>query len=524
MKKLPVILKILFLWLTVMCNMFVPVCNCLSQGMINNGATITITTGAVVYIDGDALGKYTNQTNAGSDGKIDINGSMYVEGDWVNNATGNNVFINNTVAPWGTVYLNGAAASDITGSGLTEFENLYIQNANRTLQITNCEVNNNLTVDNSTLILNQRRFIIDNNAAAGLTSIGTGNVRSENTASPFGEIQWNIGSSTGGSYIIPFGTAAPVMIPFTFAPTAGTTGNLVVATYPTNPANLPYPPGVTHVNNLYTGLDNSGMTVDRFWEVIVPGALTTANVNFRCTAAEATGIPNPRAQRWVQPFLSWEFPLQGAQSTQVTGTNVIGMSAHNMWWTLADITSPLPVELLYFKAACDNQEVFLQWSTASEKDCKSFSVEKSRDGNDFVTVTEITGAGNSTSTLFYSTTDRNTFSGISYYRLKQTDYNGIVTIVSDGIAVKNCSEQDAFSVDLTGNPALPSLVINEPSGDNLRISIFDASGKLINSENVAVKKGLSTIKLNTEHLSSSVYLIRIENKNQALNKKMLITK
>src|SRR6185436_5368181 len=214
--------------------------NSFSQGMINNGATITITTGDVVYIDGDALGRYTNQTNAGSDGKIDLNGSMYVEGNWINNATGNNVFINNTAAPWGTVYLNGAIASDITGSRLTEFENLYVQNANRTLQITNCEVNNNLTVNNAALILNQKKFIIDNNAATGIAAIVTGNVRSENTASPFGEIQWNIGSATSSSYVVPFGTVDYALIPFTFAPTSGTTGNLVVATYPTHPGNFPY--------------------------------------------------------------------------------------------------------------------------------------------------------------------------------------------------------------------------------------------------------------------------------------------
>lgn len=499
--------------------------NCFSQGMMNNGATITITAGAIIYIDGDVLGKYTNQTNAGSDGKIDLNGSIYVEGDWINNATGNNVFINNSSAPWGTVYLNGAVASDVTGSRLTEFENLYVQNANRTLQITNCEVNNNLTVDNTALLLNQKIFIIDNNSPAGLTGVGTGNVRSESTVSPFGEIQWNIGSSTGGSFVIPFGTSAPVMIPFTFAPTAGTTGNLVVATYPTNATNIPYPPGVTHVNSLITGLDNSALTVDRFWEIIVPGSLTSADVNFRCTATEATGIPDPRAQRWIQPSFSWESPLQGVQSTQVTGTNVVGMSGQNTWWTLADITSPLPVELLYFKAECNHQqEVLLQWSTASEKDCKSFTVEKSRDGNDFETIAEIAGSGNSTSALFYSLAHQNSVSGIFYYRLKQTDFNGTVSIISNAVAVKNCTEQAAFSVDVIHNPAQPSLLVNIASEDNLQIMIFDAVGKLFNSESVFVEKGFSKIKLNTETLSSSIYLVRIESKNQVLNKRILVAK
>ncbi|MEO5571885.1 MAG: T9SS type A sorting domain-containing protein [Bacteroidia bacterium] len=496
----------------------------LAQGIINNGATIVITTGANVYIDGDALGMYTNQTTAGSDGKIDLNGNMYVEGNWINNAAGNNVFINNTAAPWGTVYLNGTVASDITGTRLTEFENLYVQNANRTLQITNCEVNNTLTVDNTTLILNQKRFIIDNNAATGITAVGTGNVRSESTASPFGEIQWNIGASTGSNYVIPFGTVAPVVIPFTFAPTVGTTGNLVVATYPTNPANLPYPPGVTHVNNLTTGLDNSGMTVDRFWEMIVPGALTAANVYYRCTAAEATGIPNPRAQRWIQPFLSWEFPLQGAQSTQVTGTNVMGLTAQNTWWTLADILSPLPVELLYFKGQCSGKEVVLNWSTASEENCKSFTVEKSIDNSEFTTLAEVRGSGNTTSAQLYSVTDKNPLETINYYRLKQTDFNGSTSIISAVTEVKNCFESDILSVDLFDNPTQPALVVNSPAAENVKITIFNMEGKLINSEKISITKGFNKIVLNTTQLSSAVYFLRIENKDKVLNKKILISK
>ncbi|MEP7170679.1 MAG: T9SS type A sorting domain-containing protein, partial [Bacteroidota bacterium] len=179
---------------------------------------------------------------------------------------------------------------------------------------------------------------------------------------------------------------------------------------------------------------------------------------------------------------------------------------------------------VYFRAACDDKDVLLQWSTASEKDCKSFAIEKSLDGNDFETLNEITGSGSSTSSHYYSSEDRNPLSGISYYRLKQTDYNGTVAIISNVVAVKNCSEQNVFSAEVANNPSIPALLVNEPSAENLKITIFDTTGKLINSENVSVEKGENTIKLNTDHLCSSVYLIRIENKNQVLNKRILISR
>jgi hypothetical protein len=252
--------------------------------------------------------------------------------------------------------------------------------------------------------------------------------------------------------------------------------------------------------------------------------LTSANVNFRCTALEATGIPNPRAQRWVQPFLSWEFPLQGAQSTQVVGTNVVGMVAQNTWWTLADITSPLPVDLLYFKAACNDKEVLLRWSTASEKNCKSFTIEKSTNGTDFEILTLVKGSGNSTSALSYSFEDRTSMGRNNYYRLSQTDYNGNVSIISDLLEVRNCSESDIFSVDLIDNPSEPSLLVNSPAQDNMQLTIFNIEGKLIHSEKIALEKGLSKIKLKTDHLDAAVYLVRIECNDQVLNKRILIAK
>lgn len=499
-------------------------CCCLpvfSQGLINNGAAIIITAGAKVYVDGNASGNYTNQTSGGSNGQIDLNGDMYVEGNWYNNATGGSVFINNTAAPWGTVYLNGTAATDVGGTRLTEFENLYIQNANRTLQVTNCEVNNILTVDNNGMLLNQKRFIIDNSSNSGITKVGTGFVRSESTAAPFGEIQWNIGSATGSNYVIPFNTAAPTAIPFSFKPNAGTTGNMVVATYPTNPANLPYPPGVTNVNDLL-GANNSAMTVDRFWELIAPGAPASADVIFICTAGEATGIPNPRAQRWLGS--GWELPYQGAQSTAAIGTNVNGMVTFPTWWTLADITSPLPVELVDFSFTCEKGRTRLQWSTASETNNSFFTLEKSFNGKDFFEVGKITGAGNSNVVTNYSFTDVSQNSKGVYYKLSQTDLNGS-RVELKKIFTTACADKTNESVYLIPESDNNFMVyLNSASDEVYAVTVYDISGKLIQSFSKTMTRGLNRFLLSTSHLSSAMYMVKLQSEHHLFSSKIVVNK
>jgi len=51
-------------------------------------------------------------------------------------------------------------------------------------------------------------------------------------------------------------------------------------------------------------------------------------------------------------------------------------------------------------------------------------VEKSRDAINFERVEIVEGAGNSNQILHYSCNDNNPLPGISYYRLKQTDFDG----------------------------------------------------------------------------------------------------
>ena len=97
-------------------------------------------------------------------------------------------------------------------------------------------------------------------------------------------------------------------------------------------------------------------------------------------------------------------------------------------WTLQNGASldctVLPIELISFEAFAMNDDVKLEWATASEVDNDRFEIERSLDGDHFEWIGSVPGAGNSNGTHYYSQLDSDPHIGINYYRLRQLDFNG----------------------------------------------------------------------------------------------------
>jgi hypothetical protein len=102
--------------------------------------------------------------------------------------------------------------------------------------------------------------------------------------------------------------------------------------------------------------------------------------------------------------------------------------------------TPLPIELIYFKGKNVNDYNLLFWSTATEINNDYFTIEKSYDGYNFHVIDNIEGAGYSTHQLYYEYHDYNLQPFITYYRLKQTDYDGKKD-VSDIISIDNRNDK-----------------------------------------------------------------------------------
>jgi hypothetical protein len=79
--------------------------------------------------------------------------------------------------------------------------------------------------------------------------------------------------------------------------------------------------------------------------------------------------------------------------------------------------SDLPVTLLNFEAAAENNYVMVSWYTASETEIDSFIIEKSGDAKIFTEVGKVKATGGPKKLTAYALIDKSPNTGLAYYRL-----------------------------------------------------------------------------------------------------------
>jgi hypothetical protein len=121
------------------------------------------------------------------------------------------------------------------------------------------------------------------------------------------------------------------------------------------------------------------------------------------------------------------------------------------YFALAYQSTPLPILLGSFDASFHQGVVELDWTTLGERDNAFFTIERSAGGLSYDSILTVPGAGHSHETLRYHAYDETPLAGISYYRLKQTDYDG-VSVHSKPVRVVNPDKERRY-IAVYPNPA-----------------------------------------------------------------------
>lgn len=476
-----------------------------AQLLVVNGVSLTVNSGATITVNGDVEMKGSTSVNN--------SGTLSLTGDWINNAGAGLFGVSK-----GTVLMNGNS-QHLQGSFATTFYHLTLQNGIKTLH-TNISTggggapyNGVLQLNNALLTLKSNMVSVFNSSASAIQRT-TGYIISEEVNNA-ARVYWvNVNA---GVHAIPFGNASGEDISFSFtaAPPAGfQEGSLRISTYATLPDNTPYPVNpvtINHVNNT-SGTDNSANTVDRFWHIEQNG---TCAFTFKYAPSEnaLNGNILLRAQAWNPLNAGWMMPLAGQTNPTVQQVHVPAVAPpvpgtlQGNTWALALNASPLPVELLSFTAhPAGKNHVICSWTTLTEINNDYFTVERSADGITFMDIGIVDGSGNSHEVLGYHFDDYTAMPGNSYYRLKQTDFDGRFTY-SPIVAVRLTSgdqQRNVFPV-----PADQQLFMSQTDQVITDYRIYDYAGKLIRA--VENTNGQTIPGIDIQSFENGMYILEVVN-------------
>jgi hypothetical protein len=392
----------------------------------------------------------------------------------------------------GEIRLNGSVQQNILGSTVPLIGNLKVNNTSSGSAILlqqNIEVSGNIDMTDGSLDLNG--YNID----LGTTGQLVNETNTERIFGASGEISATRTLSTSTAYNNIAGLGVSI------------TTDAVA-------------PGVTVIDRGHTSQQQLGVnnSIQRYFDISPTtngGLNATLKLNyFDNELTDIDGIdPDENSLipwRSEDAGLTWEgqhFPARLSNSSVANYVQLTQVDAFSRW-TLSDwLTEPLPIELLSFNAVAVNDHVDLTWVTASEINNDYFTVERSADAHNFQAVLNKDGAGNSSGILHYADADYNPLSGISYYRLRQTDFNGSHSYSQ--LVPVHFIQNELNSVQTWVNASENITVqLQSRERDVYRVELFDSQGKLILSQTMPVQKGVNNALIPNSGLAAGVYLLR----------------
>lgn len=393
------------------------------------------------------------------------NESITVRGNFTNNGT----FTSGT----GIYTFDGTAAQTIGGTVTSTFSNLTIANTSATGVTLNQDVNVGgiLTLTDGYLYTSNTN-LLTMNSGSSVSGVS-------NSSFVYGPVA-KVGST---NFTFPVGKDVQYR-PISITLLSGSeTFTAEYFNFDPNAANAQDPLAPYSVASKDASLDHIGRC--EYW-ILNRAALINAwvTLSWNTYSCGVDNLIDIAVARWDGAV--WRDHLNGGTTGSIdpgTGTVITSaiVTAFSPF-TLASkgITNPLPVELLSFDAKHNGNIVEVTWTTASEWNNDYFTVEHSKDGMQFDEVTRVDGAGNSSTVINYSATDYEPYGNTSYYRLKQTDFDGQYKY-SEIIAVESCRDGLTENLTIYPNPANGTfnLLFNGDKEQVRSIEIFNVMGERV---------------------------------------------
>jgi hypothetical protein len=443
---------------TTICLIF-PLLSSAQVQLINNGANIRVNTAVDLRVEDGGI---KNENG----GQITNDGNIYLDRDFDQNTTA--TYFGGATS-W--LWFEGAANQNILSDAEVDIARLRADNGNRVILSNNVNISTEVNFLNNTLIeLGAQNLVIL--AGGSITNFDANNFVLTNGT---GILQQEVAVSP---VIFPVGFS--IYNPATLT-NSGTTDNFRVRVE--DQVLDAYPAGTIEIEGVVSKVwmideitpGGSDLTMTLQWET------SDELPNFN---RAASGISHWIGTNWDRSPTWTNATAVGATTWTQTRSGITTFSP----FAIEDFEMDLPVELLNFTAErLSPSEVNLNWQTASELNNSGFFVERMLENeNSFTSIAWLDGFGTTSEVTHYNYVDNNAYTGVSYYRLRQVDFDGTESF-SEVRAVTGREHNIMSDVDIFPIPVKDDLNIRFgklPEGvTSAQVRIVDLTGRvLFNSE------------------------------------------
>lgn len=214
------------------------------------------------------------------------------------------------------------------------------------------------------------------------------------------------------------------------------------------------------------------------------------------------------------PVIGDEITILGATSISGIFSSVTGLAPG--WKVVYESNAvklhyddPMPVTLVSFSARAENAIVRLAWRTTSETDNAGFYIERSTDAFNWYDIGFVDGHATTSVTKDYMFLDEKPVAGLSYYRLRQTDFDG-TTERSRVAAVRFANPEHSVTVwaDAARQLHVKSSEVVE------QVVVYDLSGRLLVTSKASI--------LNLSKIAGGIVLVRVTTSGGTVVKKVML--
>lgn len=412
----------------------------------------------------------------------------------------NNAVFNHSL---GTVLFKGTNAQSISGTAVTSFNDLTINNTSSTGLTLNRDITINgvLTLTDGNIYSFASNGLITMNNASSISGSGANSYingpmkKIGNTAFefPLGKTRW-----------------APIAISATADINDAFTANYFNAMH-SDTAN--HDATIDHISrmdywDITRNAGTSNPTITLFWKDNRYGIVDMSQLV----------VAHYKGGTWK------DMGMAGSSGTNSLGSiqNSIPFTSFSPIALATKIPSnPLPIELIYFNGKRVKSEVLLKWATASEINNNYFAIERSADNVNFYEIGKVNGAGNSNVLNKYQFVDANPLNTITYYRFKQYDFDG-KQHNSNTIVVESLNNKSFYIDNYTSVDGNMSFILHNTSKSKVEISIYDMIGNEISRKTIENEAGVYPVNISDIFMRAGVYNLILNNQSEVIRYKVFV--